>query len=51
MANPAEAVSVLVALEFVFMSAIVLVLVPLEAAFSIIPLFLLFLIALHLYRS
>lgn len=51
MAAPAEAISVLLALEFVVMSAIVLLLVPLEAAAPLIPLLLVFLIALHLYRS
>lgn len=51
MANPAEVVSVLVALEFVVMSAVVLLLVPLEIAAPIIPLLLVFLIALQMYRS
>lgn len=51
MATPAEVVSVLVALEFVVMSALVLLLVPFEVAAPLIPLLLVFLIALHLYRS
>ncbi|WP_458209338.1 hypothetical protein [Haladaptatus sp. NG-SE-30] len=51
MANPVEAVSVLVALEFVVMSAVVLLLVPFEIAAPLIPLLLVFLIALQLYRS
>lgn len=51
MANPAEVISVLVALEFVVMSAVVLLLVPLEIAAPIIPLLLVFLIALQMYRS
>jgi hypothetical protein len=51
MANPVDAVSVIVALEFVVMSVILLLLVPLEVAAPIIPLLLVFLIALQLYRS
>lgn len=51
MANIPEVISVLVALEFVVMSAIVLVLVPLEVAAPLIPLLLVFLVALHLYRT
>ncbi|ELZ81860.1 hypothetical protein C453_17629 [Haloferax elongans ATCC BAA-1513] len=51
MANPVEVLSLLVVLEFVIMSAIVLVLVPLEVAAPIIPLLLVFLVALQLYRS
>ncbi|GAA0248966.1 hypothetical protein GCM10009000_076430 [Halobacterium noricense] len=51
MANPIEVVSVLIALEFVVMSVVLLVVVPLEVAAPIIPLLLVFLIALQLYRS
>lgn len=51
MANPAEVISVLVALEFVVLSAVVLLLVPLEVAAPVIPLLLVFLVALQLYRS
>lgn len=51
MTSPAEAVSVMVALEFVVMSAILLLLVPLEVAAPVIPLLLVFLIALQQYRS
>ena len=51
MATPADAVSVLVAVEFVVMSSIVLLLVPLKAAAPLLPLLLVFLIALQLYRS
>jgi hypothetical protein len=51
MTTPADAVSVIVALEFVVMSVILLLLVPLEVAAPIIPLLLVFLIALQLYRS
>lgn len=51
MANPAEVISLLVALEFVVLSAVVLLLVPLEVAAPVIPLLLVFLIALQLYRS
>jgi hypothetical protein len=51
MTRPAEVISVLVALEFVVTSAIVLLLVPLEAAAPILPLVLVFLVALHRYWS
>ncbi|ELZ79510.1 hypothetical protein C455_07997 [Haloferax larsenii JCM 13917] len=51
MANPVEVLSLLVVLEFVIMSAIVLLLVPLEVAAPIIPLLLVFLVVLQLYRS
>lgn len=51
MVRPAEIISVLVAVEFVVMSAIVLLLAPLEVAAPLIPLLLVFLIALQLYRS
>lgn len=51
MTNSGEVISVLVALEFVVMSAVVLLLVPLEVALPLIPLLLIFLIALQMYRS
>lgn len=51
MSSPVEVVSVLVALEFVVMAAVVLLLVPFEAAAPLIPLLLVFLIALQMYRS
>lgn len=46
-----EAISVLVALEFVVLATVVLLLVPLEAAAPLAPLLLVFLIALHRYWS
>lgn len=46
-----EAISVLVALEFVVLATVVLLLVPLEAAAPLVPLLLVFLIALHRYWS
>ena len=51
MANPVEVISVLLALEFVLLSAVVLLLVPLEVAAPLVPLLLVFLIALRMYRS
>jgi hypothetical protein len=51
MAHPAELLSVLVALEFVVMSAVLLLLVPLDVAAPLIPLLLVFLLALQSYRS
>lgn len=51
MADPAEAVSVLMVVEFVVMSAVVLLLLPFDVAAPIVPLLLVFLIALHQYRS
>lgn len=51
MVPPADIVSVLVALEFVVMSAVVLLLAPLEVAAPLIPLLLVFVIALLRYRS
>lgn len=51
MPSPPEAVSLLVVLEFVVVSAVLLLLVPLEVAAPIVPLFLVFLVALQLYRS
>ena len=51
MANPIEVISVLMVLEFVVMASVVLLLVPLEAAAPLIPLLLVFLIALQIYRS
>ena len=51
MPTPADVLSVLVALEFVVLSAVILLVVPLEAAAPIIPLLLVFLVALQVYRS
>lgn len=51
MADPADVVSVLVALEFVVVSVVVLLLVPLDVAAPLVPLLLVFLLALHTYRS
>lgn len=51
MPDPVDGLSVLVAVEFVVMSAVVLLLVPLEAAVPLVPLLLVFLVALHAYRS
>jgi hypothetical protein len=51
MANPIEALSVLQALQFVVMATVVVLLVPLDVAAPLIPLLLVFLIALHQYRS
>lgn len=50
MADSADVVSVLVALEFVVMSLVLLLLGPIDKVFSIIPLFVVFLIALLLSR-
>lgn len=50
MASPADAISVMVAVEFVVLSAIVLFLVPFDVAAPLIPLLLVFLIALQVYR-
>ena len=46
-----EALSVFVAIEFVVVASVVLLVVPLEAALPILPLFLVLLFALHRYRS
>jgi hypothetical protein len=51
MTSPVDAVSVIVALEFVVLSVLLLLLAPLEVAAPIIPLLLVFLIALQRYRS
>ncbi|WP_435179891.1 hypothetical protein [Halorussus sp. AFM4] len=51
MADRSEAISVLIAAEFVVMAAIVFLLVPLEAAIPLVPLFVVLLFALHQYRS
>lgn len=51
MTDPVDVISVLVAVEFLVMSAVVLLLVPLDAAAPLIPLLLVFLIALQMYRS
>jgi len=46
-----ETLSVLVALEFVVVAGLLLLLVPFEVAAPVVPLFLVLLVALHLYRS
>lgn len=51
MTDSVEVVSVLMVLEFVVMSAVVLLLVPLEVAVPLVPLLLVFLIALQFYRN
>lgn len=51
MVDRIEAISVLIALEFVVMSIVVLLLVPLEVAAPLIPLLLVFVVALQRYRS
>ncbi|WP_168191218.1 MULTISPECIES: hypothetical protein [Haloprofundus] len=51
MANPSEVISVLVVLEFVVMASLTLLLVPFEVAVPLVPLLLVFLVALHAYRG
>ncbi|WP_200862279.1 hypothetical protein [Candidatus Halobonum tyrrellensis] len=51
MVDPADAVSVAVAVEFVVMASILLLVVPFRVAAPLVPLLLAFLVALHLYRS
>jgi len=51
MPSPADTVSILVAVEFVVMAALVLLVAPLEVAAPLVPLLLVFLVALHRYRS
>ncbi len=51
MTDPAEAISLLVVVEFVVMAAILLLLVPFEVAAPVVPLLLFFVVVLHLYRS
>ncbi|WP_169794673.1 hypothetical protein [Haloprofundus marisrubri] len=51
MADPAEVVSVLVVVEFVVLTSVVLLLFPLEVAAPAVPLLLVFVVALYLYRS
>jgi hypothetical protein len=48
---PTDVVSVLVALEFVVMAALLLLLVPLDVAAPLLPLALVFVLALLAYRS
>ena len=50
MTEPAELISVLVALEFVVVASVVLLLVPFEVAAPLVPLLLVFLVGLELYR-
>ena len=49
MPSPADAISLLVVLEFVLLAAILLLLLPFEAAAPFVPLALLFVLALVLY--
>ncbi|WP_191967056.1 MULTISPECIES: hypothetical protein [Haloferax] len=49
MAQPFEIISVLVALEFVGMAAVLLLLGPLEAVVSVVPLMVVLLVALLVY--
>jgi hypothetical protein len=51
MASPADVISVLVVLEFVAMAAVVLVLFPFDVVAPVVPLLVVFLVALLLYRS
>jgi hypothetical protein len=51
MARPFDVLSVLVALEFVVVAAVVFLLVPMDAALAVVPLFLVFAVALLRYRS
>jgi len=51
MADPLDVISLLMVLEFTVVSAVVLLVVPLEVAAPILPLFLVFLFALHRYRT
>lgn len=51
MVEPRELISLLVVVEFVVMAGVVLLLVPLEVAAPLVPLLLVFLLALHAYRS
>jgi hypothetical protein len=51
MVEQREPLGVLVALEFVVVAGVVLLLVPFEAAAPLVPLVLVFLVALYLYRS
>ncbi|ELK55132.1 hypothetical protein D320_06275 [Haloferax sp. BAB-2207] len=51
MTDSAELLSLLVVVEFVVMAAIVALLVPLDAAIPLLPLALVFLVVLYLYRS
>lgn len=50
MASQREVLSVVVALQFVLVAVAVFLLVPLEDAVSVVPLFLLLLVALYAYR-
>jgi hypothetical protein len=51
MPSPADALSLLVAVEFLVMAGLVLLVTPLHVAAPVIPILLVFLIAIHLYRS
>ena len=51
MTDPLDVVSLLMVLEFTVVSAVVLLVVPLEVSAPLLPLFLVFLFALHRYRA
>ena len=51
LARPTEVLSVLVAIEFVVLSAVVVLLVPIEVAAPLIPLLLVLVISFQMYRS
>jgi len=51
MPSPTDALSLLVAVEFVAMASFVLLVAPLEVAAPLVPLLLVFLVAIHLSRS
>jgi len=51
MAEQRDVLGVLIALEFVVMASVVFLLVPIEAAAPLVPLFLVLLFALYRYRS
>jgi hypothetical protein len=51
MARQWETLSVLVAVEFIVVAGVLFVLVPFEVAAPVVPLCLVLLVALYLYRS
>ncbi|RMB18491.1 hypothetical protein [Haloplanus aerogenes] len=51
MPSPADTLSLLVAVEFVVMASFLLLVAPLDVAAPVLPLLLVFLIAIHRYRS
>ncbi len=50
MVESGEALSVLIAVEFVVLTAVILLVAPFEAAAPLVPLFLIFLFLLYKYR-